>query len=155
MANFPKLSQYQYDWCLSILDKIEKMHISQFFKTKTVSDETHNKNYYSIISTPMDLATCRENLVNEQYDSVLKFGSDVRLIFDNAMQYYPPGDPIFMMAQELHNWFEKKFQSFPRSSNEKWLMKLRKIQGKVDKLIMNAPPMIPNNISQKEKKPSS
>lgn len=151
MAEFPKLPQYQHDWCLSILNEIDKMHISVFFnKTTPNYQQTHPKEFDSNTTEPMDLSTVRDNLRNEQYDTVLKWGHDMRLIFYNSLAFFEPGNPMYLMAEELQKWFEKRYMNFPRTSHEEWQMKLRKTRKLVKKLIENAPSMDPPEIVRNE-----
>lgn len=138
--NFPKMSQFQHDWCQSMLDEIGKKRISSFFdKTTSNYAQTHTKEFDSNTSEPMDLSTVRDNLQKEQYDTVEKWGHDMRLIFYNSLSFFEPDDPLYMMAEELQKWFEKRYINFPRTSHEEWQMTLHKTQKLVKKLIKNAP----------------
>lgn len=138
------LSEFQRSWCKKILDRIEKMHISEPFKEK-VANDSRNQGYYDVISDPIDLSIVRKNLDEGTYPSVLEFIKDMRQVFYNAMSFYPYGHPHFLMAQDLSEWFEKKLKKFPRTSHEEWLIRLERAQIKVNHLIEKAPPL--DNIS--------
>lgn len=148
MKDFPKLSQFQHDWCTQILDEIDKIPISVFFdKTKSAYERFHStKEFSTNTSDPIDLSEIRNRLQEGKYDTVLAFGYDLRQVFYNSLNFFSAGDPIYLMAQELQNWFEKRFMTFPRSSQEQWLMKLRQTKKLINKMIKNAPSMDPPKI---------
>lgn len=66
--------------------------------------------YFTVITSPMDLSTIKEKLQDSVYSSPLEFASDVRLTFDNALKYNPPGDAVNNMAKALSRVFENKWK---------------------------------------------
>jgi hypothetical protein len=137
-----RLSEFQRRWCIDILDKLKKKRIAEPFHKKLVPDQSQNQKYADLPDL-LDLDMCRSKLQTEEYESVIQFGIDVRKVFSGNIQAHPPGHPIFQMACDLQEWFEKRFLQFPRSQHELWMMNLEKARKKVASLIKKAPPMDP------------
>lgn len=140
------LPEFQRTWCKKILEKIEKMHISEPFKQK-VANDSHNQGYYDVISDPIDLSVVRKKIEEGTYLTALEYIKDMRQIFYNSMSFYQYGHPHFLIAQDLSEWFEKKLKKFPRTAHEEWLIKLERAKLKVNRLIEKAPPL--ENINTK------
>lgn len=134
-VSLPALPQYQKNWCINIMNKLDKKAISEPFKHKEESDQV--KGFYSEKDN-IDLETIRNKLQDNKYDTVIEFGCDVRQVFYNALDTFQPTDHRYMMAHELQDWFEKKFNNFPRTAQEKWYMKLNKTRKKIKKMLEEA-----------------
>lgn len=67
--------------------------------------------YHLFIKKPMDLGTIKSKLDRKGYNSAEQFASDVRLTFDNAMTYNPPGNDVHQMADELLHLFEENWNA--------------------------------------------
>ncbi|MCO5568597.1 hypothetical protein L7F22_022296 [Adiantum nelumboides] len=66
--------------------------------------------YPSIVKNPMDLGTVLAKLNGKKYgDLPLDFIHDVRLTFDNAMLYNPPGHSVHNSAKKMLAFFEKEW----------------------------------------------
>lgn len=69
--------------------------------------------YLSTIREPMDVETI-EGQISSYHDDHTEFARDVRLIFSNTMEFNNPGDPVYVYAEELQEWFEKIYaRTFP------------------------------------------
>lgn len=69
--------------------------------------------YPLIVKNPMDLGTIREKLRSSGYPNILEFVQDVRLTFNNAKLFNPPGHVVHIQADLLSKEFEKAMeQSF-------------------------------------------
>ncbi|KAL2341074.1 hypothetical protein Fmac_009014 [Flemingia macrophylla] len=68
--------------------------------------------YFTIISHPMDLGTIKSKLEKHLYSDIEEFAADMRLTFSNAMTYNPPGNDVYLMANELNNIFDRKWNDF-------------------------------------------
>ncbi|KAK6913007.1 NET domain [Dillenia turbinata] len=66
--------------------------------------------YFTVIKHPMDLGTIRGKLVSGVYASPLDFAADVRLTFNNAKTYNPPGNDAHIMAVTLCKYFEARWK---------------------------------------------
>ena len=66
-------------------------------------------NYYDIVKEPMDLGTVLQKVENGEYDGVDNFIREVRLVFDNAKIFNPPGTQVYIDADLLKSKFEVEF----------------------------------------------
>lgn len=66
--------------------------------------------YFDVITHPMDLGTVRKQLLNLEYDSVEACANDMRLVFQNAMTFNPPGHLVYQEAKILRDEFEKEYK---------------------------------------------
>ena len=128
------------------MKKIQEMQTSKPFEELPPQNEPLGQQFRDLIDGPIDLKTVRQKLRDQEYKSVIEWGSEMRRVFWGWISFYQNeererGHPIVQMAMDLQNWFEKKFNAYPRSKNEQWLMKLDKARRKCDKLIQTAPPM--------------
>lgn len=76
------------DWrieCKELLDLLYNCGDSSPFREPV--DLIDNPDYNTIIDTPMDLTTIKEDLFGGNYDSPLDFAKDVRIIFQNSKNY--------------------------------------------------------------------
>ena len=65
--------------------------------------------YHQIITRPMDMGTIRNRIDSRHYSSADDFCLDMRLVFDNAMTYNPPGTDVHIMASSVLDQFERKW----------------------------------------------
>jgi hypothetical protein len=68
--------------------------------------------YRSLIARPMDLGTVRNNLKTHMYSNILELARDVRLTFDNALRFNPPGHPVHEAAIDLARAFSIALSQF-------------------------------------------
>jgi hypothetical protein len=145
-----RLSEFQREWCRNVFKKLTAKKIADPFK-RTAPDP--NQKVADPPDLP-DLETCRARFDNEEYRSVIEWGLDIRKVFSGHLQHHPPGHPLFQMAWDLQEWFEKRFAEFPRSSHELWVMNLEKARHKVQRLIAKAPSMDPPPYDYVPKQPA-
>jgi hypothetical protein len=70
--------------------------------------------YFDVIKSPMDLGTVRKRLDGgTYYDTLDKVAADVKLTFDNAMLYNPPGQEIHKVGHEPLTGQQKKGRTRP------------------------------------------
>lgn len=66
--------------------------------------------YIRIIAQPLSLMDIRHNLVDGTYgDSIMKFYSDVIMLFENALAYNPENTAVNQSAQKMVHVFERLF----------------------------------------------
>ncbi|TVU43166.1 hypothetical protein EJB05_09612, partial [Eragrostis curvula] len=119
----PALRAAMLKRCGQILTRLRKQKISGWFNrpVDVVGLKLHD--YYAIIRSPMDLGTVKENLTGGRYPSHEEFAADVRLTFNNALRYNPPGHQANTCARNLLStfeglykeaisWFEQEFQRY-------------------------------------------
>nr|XP_043616640.1 transcription factor GTE6-like isoform X2 [Erigeron canadensis] len=80
------------------------------------------RDYYEVIDRPMDFSTIKNQMEAKDgtgYKHVRDICSDVRLVFQNAMQYNDDKSNVYMMAKTLLEKFEEKWLQFlPRVTEE-------------------------------------
>jgi len=64
--------------------------------------------YYTVVSSPMDLATVKRRLDRSEYRAIPVLVRDVRLVFENALRYFGPQSEIGGAAQRLLDDFRHK-----------------------------------------------
>lgn len=151
----PGFPEFQRVWCRKLFDRICAMHLSEPFQKPVISDGNHNPGYHDVVKNPMDLGTIREKLINRQYNTAQEWADDVRLVWYNALSYNYKNSSTFLMAQQLSDYFEKKWKRFPRSFEEQWMMRLERVEAKVNSLIESAPSMKPPAIFPVDEKSAS
>jgi hypothetical protein len=57
--------------------------------------------YLAVVKNPIDLGTIRKRLEAGHYATPAEVLADVRLVFDNARTYNPPGSDVYVMASTL------------------------------------------------------
>ncbi|GKU94310.1 hypothetical protein SLEP1_g7825 [Rubroshorea leprosula] len=67
--------------------------------------------YFSIITSPMDLGTVKCKLGNNTYLDIEDFAADIRLTFSNAMLYNPANNCVHKLAKKLSNKFEARWKT--------------------------------------------
>ena len=78
---------------LNKLQKLDKFHIFAYPVTEDIAP-----GYFSIISRPMDFATLRAHVKNNDYLSMYPFCVDVETMYRNALAYNPPSTEIHQQA---------------------------------------------------------
>ncbi|KAI3751462.1 hypothetical protein L2E82_22549 [Cichorium intybus] len=80
------------------------------------------RDYYEVIDRPMDFSTIKNQMEAKdgtEYKHVRDICSDVRLVFQNAMQYNDDKSDVYEMAKTLLEKFEEKWLQFlPRVTEE-------------------------------------
>ncbi|XP_054153665.1 bromodomain-containing protein 7-like [Oppia nitens] len=100
-------SKTQFQQFLSHLYKqLQRKDIQQFFAWP-VSDMIA-PGYSSIISQPMDLSTLKKKVDNNEYETLLDFKADVKLICDNCQKYNRPETVYYKAATKLWHYTRNK-----------------------------------------------
>ncbi|XP_062226801.1 transcription factor GTE2-like [Phragmites australis] len=97
--------------CGQILTKLRKDKRSVWFNAPVEVDRLGLHDYHTVIKSPMDLGTVKENLAAGRYPSLDAFAADVRLIFSNALRYNPAGHEVHTFAGALLAYFEKMYKA--------------------------------------------
>jgi hypothetical protein len=145
MSASQRMTEFQRNWCLGILAQITKMPISEPFRKQPPPPDSQKAGEPvdpRTVETP-DLETSRIKLITEEYESVIQWGLDIRRILWTGITNNPIGHPLFQMAVDLQEWFEKRFSQYPRNPNELWMMKMEKARKKCRSLLAKAPSMDP------------
>ncbi|KAM1717929.1 hypothetical protein ACFX11_025707 [Malus domestica] len=95
--------------CSSLLEKLMKHKHGWVFNEPVDAAKLGLHDYHIIIKHPMDLGTIKSRLNKNWYKSPKEFAEDVRLTFQNAMTYNPPGQDVHVMAEQLSRIFEDRW----------------------------------------------
>eukprot|EP01126_Amoeba_proteus_P010537 TRINITY_DN14118_c0_g3_i3.p1 TRINITY_DN14118_c0_g3~~TRINITY_DN14118_c0_g3_i3.p1 ORF type:complete len:275 (-),score=51.81 TRINITY_DN14118_c0_g3_i3:438-1175(-) len=91
VAQLLNKKQEPLTYCRQILRDLMKHEYSRVFNKPVDVDKYNLTDYNEIIKHPMDLGTIDKRLKNRHYLSIHDFYKDVKLVWDNAMTYNPPG----------------------------------------------------------------
>ena len=69
--------------------------------------------YPKIVKKPMDLATIRKKLDNQEYTTAQKFYDDFKLMIRNCFLFNPTGTPVNQAGSELQRLFDEKWKHLP------------------------------------------
>lgn len=70
--------------------------------------------YFTVITNPMDLGTVKAKLEKNCYHNIEEFAADVRLTFNNAIEYNPPDNIVYKIAKQLSHQFEVRWKPVER-----------------------------------------
>lgn len=87
-------------------------------------------NYYTIIKSPMDLATIKRKLDDGEYLTASEFREDLRLMFRNCYTFNPPGTDVHELGKKLEALFEQKWAEMPPPRAHPPEQKTPKVKGK-------------------------
>lgn len=102
------------NWCHTVLREITKKANQSFiwpFLQPVDPVALGIPDYFDVVKHPMDLSTIRRKLDDAAYKSLSEFEHDFRLILTNCRLYNPPDSDITMMAAQLEEAFETKWNS--------------------------------------------
>lgn len=95
--------------CRELLDLIFQCEDSNPFRSPV--DPIQYPDYNTVIDTPMDLTTVKEQLLSDMYDSPQEFSKDMKLIFENSKRYNTnKKSKIIGMTLRISNLFEEKMR---------------------------------------------
>ncbi|XP_042459536.1 transcription factor GTE7-like [Zingiber officinale] len=108
-AELDKLFSATMKKCGQILSKLMKNKQSGWFNSPVDVVGMGLHDYFQIIKTPMDLGTVKTKLNKGLYPSPAEFAVDIRLTFNNALMYNPPGHVVHKFAEQYLLQFEGMF----------------------------------------------
>jgi len=73
-------------------------------------------NYHEVIKQPMDLGTVLRKLEEGKYTTPDEAADDVRITFNNAITFNPPGNAVHLSAKRLLASFEGQMRKFAQQS---------------------------------------
>ena len=98
--------------CREFLRILMQNSVCSPFNHPVDPDALNIPEYRAMIQVPMDLGTVRQKLKSHQYKHMLELVQDVRLTFDNALLFNPPGHPVHEAAIDLARSFSMMLAAF-------------------------------------------
>ena len=89
------------------VDRIMQMKYAYPFNAPVDAEALGLGDYFKVITHPMDLGTIKRNAQRGAYREAAEVSRDVRLVFENAMKYNPPGSDVWVMATSLFEKFHE------------------------------------------------
>ena len=84
-----------------MLAELEEVPTAVNFLEPVPHEELGLYDYLKVITTPMDLGTCRTKLRKSKYATFADFFHDLDLIWSNCMYYNQEGSQIYLMAKQM------------------------------------------------------
>jgi len=114
------VSQPQVDTmerCNILLTDMKQNPLSEWFRDPVDYAALGLVDYPKIIQQPMDLSTIEKKLQRQQYLGADDFGSDVRLVWQNAITYNSASSMFGVVASILAQIFDRRLALITRSAS--------------------------------------
>lgn len=104
----PELTSRQ---CKEILKALQRHRYAHVFMQPVDPIALGIPDYFDKITHPMDFGTIGSKIGGGAYKSSAEFVADVRLVFDNARTYNPPGTDVHVMANDVEEDFDRRLRA--------------------------------------------
>jgi hypothetical protein len=95
--------------------------------------------YEKKVSRPMDLGTISQNLAQRRYFTTQEWYDDMRLVFQNALDYHSPEAIWWFIAKYGMGEFERMAVGLNVADQQKWMDSLKQVSVKFAKIVANPP----------------
>ena len=129
MEEFTKVEK---QFCLEITQKIIKHPLSYIFREPVDPERDGLEGYREIVKKPMDLTTLLSNLKNGEYSTSKDWAEDLYLIWSNAKDFNYKDSLAYLTADYFNRKSRKMLKLVPKSKSDEWLLKINKIQNKIE-----------------------
>lgn len=104
--------------CMDLVKEMSKIPDAIYFLEPVDHVKLNIPDYPTIITSPMDFRTIRENLEAGIYEGPEQFAEHMRLVFRNAITYNQFRDnPVNIAARDLNSRFEARFRTLLSNYN--------------------------------------
>lgn len=105
-----------YTGMYKVLDALKKHNNAWPFLEPV--EESYAPQYYEIIEEPMDLSTIEQKLDDSKYTTLNDFNADMKLMFENCLDYNGPDSMYTKMANSLEAAFNRQIKKhFPEDDD--------------------------------------
>jgi len=119
MSKKKEESSGELQTCIGILEEMFKKPESEPFRQPVDWKGLSLADYPKVIKRPMDLGTVQKKSVDGKYEDAWQFAEDMRLIWENAKTYNRPGSGIYLVAEQLQDFWEKKFKRIQKRGTKR------------------------------------
>lgn len=115
-------------------DKLSSLFMEPFHPDKDLQDE-----YYSIIKKPMDLSTVMRKLKENSYLSIGDWSDDMKLIFDNAINFNGEESLVGSIAIYLKRKLVKRMKIIENLNSRNYENQIINLTIDLNKTLLNPP----------------
>lgn len=129
------LTQTQTDTCMKITKEIFDLPIAEHFRKPVNTAEFPNYK----VKRPMDLGTVMTRLDEQKYRTVDQWRNNMKLIWENAIDFNSPDSLLHSYALELKQYFERKSERIPKNEMEQWQIELQNCHNRLLEIMAMRP----------------
>ncbi|KAK8899374.1 hypothetical protein M9Y10_001689 [Tritrichomonas musculus] len=127
------------DRCRLITKEFKSRALGEFFAVPVDPVKLNLKGYTEIVTKPMDFSTITNKLENNRYRTPKEWYDDMNLVFQNAIDYYPPTSCIYLISKFYQDELNKISYGLNITSESEWIKKVNDATNKLTKCFLNAP----------------
>lgn len=124
------MRDFQQAWCEDLLNKLLKRNISKIY----FYDFSQTLSLPSDVIQPINLKEIQKKLINKNYTNISDFISDTKLLFEFSLKLFLYKSDMYDISSYLSDWWDKKCNDYPRSEQEKFILDLKNLENKIDRL---------------------
>ena len=133
-------SENQREWCKGMINHLFQWNLTIFFRKPFDYVSEGFLDYPSKILKPLDLTTVKNTLYSGYYKNINDFVIDLRLIFENSINFHGESSAISIISKEILKYINEMEKFINLSEDEIWLLNLNNLQLKLENHITQQPP---------------